>query len=144
MTSLPPRAGDSAPGGEFRAYITLLRIGTRVSLAALVLTFLLYVSGLAAPAIPIEHLPRYWGLRASEYLRRASLPAGWGWTRLVSFGDFLNYVGIVMLSSLTIFCYLAMVPAFLRKKDTLYVLILLAEIAILLLAATGLLTASHQ
>jgi hypothetical protein len=127
------------PVAEARTYATLLRIGTRASTGVLVLTFLLYVGGVAPPVIPIDRLPDYWGLGASEYLRQASLPNGWGWVRLVGFGDFLNYVGIAMLASLTILCYLAIFPVFVRKNDTPYVLMVLAEITVLLLAASGLL-----
>ncbi len=92
-----------------------------------------------APFIPIADLPQYWGLRAEEYLRRTNLPNGWGWVRLVAFGDLMNYVGIAMLAGLTIAGYLATFPGYLRKKDTPYILIVLAQIAVLLIAASGLL-----
>lgn len=141
------RPGRSAKTGELAgevgAYVALLRTGTRLSLAVLVLTFVLYVGGLVAPLIPIVELPRYWGLRTGEYLRQTGLPSGWGWIRLVRFGDFLNYVGMVMLAGLTVVCYVAILPHYLRKGDTPYTLIILAEIAVLLLAASGLLTVGH-
>ena len=79
----------------------------------------------------------------AEYLRRAELPSGWGWVRLVGFGDYLNYVGIVMLASLSVLCLLAIFPLLLRRKDTAFILIVLAEIAILFVAASGLLVVGH-
>lgn len=138
---LPDAEGELTP--EVRAYVSILALGTRVGMAILILTFLLYVSGLAAPLIPIDRLPHYWGLRASEYLRQANIPSAWGWVRLLKFGDVLNYVGIALLAGLTVVCYVAIFPIYLRKRDTPYVLIVLAEIALLLLAASGLLVAGH-
>lgn len=134
----PPRSrGGESQQAEVRAYALLLRIGTWASVAVLVLTFMLYVGGFVAPVVPIDRLPDFWGLRASEYLRQADLPRGWGWVGFVGSGDFSNYVGIVMLAGLTIVCYLAILPFYLRKRDILYMLIVLAEIAVLLLAASG-------
>lgn len=109
----------------------------------LFITFLLYIGGLARPLIPIDHLPRYWNMQAAGYLRQAGLPSGWGWVRLITFGDFLNFIGIATLAGMTIVCYVVVLPVFLRKRDIPYVLIVLAEIVILLLAASGLLVVGH-
>lgn len=134
------RPGEPEPGDEPLVYAVLLRRGTLVSLVVLVLTFALYGGGLVPPLVPIDRLPAYWRLRAGEYLSAAHLPRGWGWVRYVAFGDILGYLGIVMLASLTVAAYLAILPLVARKKDTPYLLIVLAEIAVLLLAASGLLS----
>jgi hypothetical protein len=130
-------------GEERLIFAEILSRGTWISVAVLFLTFVLYIGGLVKPLIPIDQLPQYWGMSAAEYLREASLPRGWGWVRLVAFGDFLNFIGIAMLAGMTIVCYLAVLPIFLRRQDTTYALITLAEIAILLLAASGLLAVGH-
>lgn len=137
----PPR--DREPREEELVYAALLRRGTWFSVAVLVLTFLLYAGGLVAPLVPIERLPQHWGLRAGEYLRAAGLPDGWGWVRFVGFGDVLNYVGVAMLAGLTVVCYLAVLVVYLGRKDTLYALMILAELAVLVLAASGLLVLGH-
>ena len=137
------RLRDAEPGEEHLVYAVILRGGSRLSMGVLLLTFLLYAGGLASPLIPIDRLPQYWGLKAAEYLQRAELPSGWGWVRLVGFGDYLNYVGIVMLASLSVLCLLAIFPLLLRRKDTAFILIVLAEIAVLFLAASGLLVVGH-
>jgi hypothetical protein len=58
-------------------------------------------------------------------------------------GDFLNFVGIAILAGVTIICYLAIVPTLLRKKDTAYLLMAIAEVLILSLAASGILAVGH-
>jgi hypothetical protein len=58
-------------------------------------------------------------------------------------GDFFNFVGITILSGITIICYLAIVPMLLRKKDVAYVTIALIEALVLALAASGILSVGH-
>ena len=59
-------------------------------------------------------------------------------------GYYLNFIGIAMLAGLTILCYLVILPILIKKKDTPYVIIAIIEIAVLVLAASGLLkTGGH-
>lgn len=131
------------PTREQIVFAAVLRAGTGLSMLALVLGFFLYVGGLVLPLVPIAELPRYWGLSAERYLAAAGLPRGWGWVGLVGHGDILNFVGIAMLAGLTIVCYLAVLPAFLRKGDRVYSAIIVLALAVLLLAASGLVAAGH-
>lgn len=131
------------PTREQIVFAAILRAGTGLSMLALVAGFLLYVGGVLSPVVPIAGLPRFWGLSAERYLAATGLPRGWGWLGLVGHGDILNFLGITMLAGLTIVCYVAVLPAFLRKGDTVYSAIIVLELAVLLLAASGLVAAGH-
>jgi uncharacterized membrane protein len=131
------------PTREQIVFAAVLRAGTGLSMLALVLGFVLYLGGLVSPLVPIAALPRYWGLSAEHYLAATGLPRGWGWLGLVGHGDILNFLGIAMLAGLTIVCYLAVLPAFLRKGDRVYSAIIVLALAVLLLAASGLVAAGH-
>lgn len=131
------------PTREQIVFAAILRAGTGLSMLALVVGFLLYLGGLVPPLVPIAELPRFWGLSAAHYLAATGLPRGWGWLGLVWHGDLLNFPGITMLAGLTIVCYTAVLPAFLRKRDMLYGAIVVLELAVLLLAASGLVAAGH-
>lgn len=120
-----------------------LQTGTLLSVIVLVSTFASYMGGVVEAWVPIADLPRLWGLDAGRYLAAARLPGGWGWLRLVGYGDILNFVGISMLTAVTIVCYLAILPGLVRRRDVAYTLIVLAEVAILGLAASGLVAAGH-
>jgi hypothetical protein len=109
----------------------------------LLLTFALYIGGGGTPRVPIRDLPAYWGLRAGEYVQRLGLERGWGWARLVGFTDFQNFVGVAMLAGLTILCYARILPIFIGRNDRVYALIVIAELVLLLLAASGLLPTGH-
>lgn len=133
----------SRPGGPQRLFALILRVGTGVGLAVLVAGFVVYVSGLRPVLLPISDLPRYWGLPASRYLEAVGLRPGWGWLARAGHGDVLNLVGLALLGTVTIVCYLAVVPPFVRRGDRAYGLMALVEALILLLAASGLFVAGH-
>ena len=66
-------------------------------------------------------------------------PSGWSWLNMVDKGDYLNFIPIAFLAALTIFCYLTLIPAYIKKKDTIYLGLVIAEVVVLTVAASGLL-----
>jgi hypothetical protein len=124
---------------EQMAYAGVLNIGMWLGLAVMVITFFIYVSGVLPSFVPIDDLPKYWTMRVHDFNVALNAPTGWGWAPLVGKGDYLNFVGIAMLSGLTILCYAVILPILYRKKDTAYVVIAIVEILVLSLAASGLL-----
>jgi len=124
---------------EQMAYAGVLNVGMWLGLAILVITFFIYISGVFPSFVPINDLPKYWTMRVHDYNVALNAPTGWHWVGLVGKGDYLNFVGIAMLSGLTILCYLVIIPILFRKKDTAYVVLAIVEVLVLSLAASGLL-----
>ncbi len=120
-------------------YAGILNVGMWFGLFLLVLTFITYISGVLPTFVPIDELPKYWGMSAHDYIAQLHAPTGWGWAPLVVKGDYLNFVGIAILSGLTILCYAVILPILFRKKDKAYIAIAITEILVLSLAASGLL-----
>lgn len=121
------------------AYANILNIGMWSGLALLIITFFVYISGVLPTFVPIDDLPKYWGMRVHDFNTTLNAPTGWHWVSLVGNGDYLNFVGIAILSGLTILCYMVILPILIRKKDRAYVVLAVLEIAVLSLAASGLL-----
>lgn len=113
-------------------------LGTRLALVLLVGGFLAYVSGLLPPHVPPQDLARMWGLPLREFLAASNSPTGWGWLALASRGDYLNVVGVAVLASIIIAAYLRILPV-LAQRARIYAFIAVAEIVVLLGAASGLL-----
>ena len=142
---------NTGPDEEQLIYAKFLGWGMLIGLMLLFLTFFLYASGIMPPAIPHDALANYWGLDAhhymegveEDYLKRGRLVTGWSWVKLLGKSDYLNFVGIAVLSSVTILCYLAIIPSLLRKGDKVYAIIAILEVLVLSLAASGILTAGH-
>jgi len=125
---------------EQLAYAKMLLYCSWAGIGMLALTFFIYMSGLFTPFIPASEMPLYWGLSAHEFLVETGAPIGWGWLGMLGYGDFLNLVGIAFLAILTIVGYLILLlPAYLRKKDMAYASIVMVEILVLTLAASGVL-----
>ncbi|MEK6656316.1 MAG: hypothetical protein AABY58_02640 [Nitrospirota bacterium] len=125
---------------EQMAYASLLSNGSWAGLGILVAAFVIYISGVLPNVVDFDKLQIYWKLRASEYIHQANSPTGWQWLNLLNNGDMLNFIGIAVLAGITVICYLRIIPIFIRKKDTIYLAIALLEVAVLLLAASGILT----
>lgn len=125
------------PSEEQTAYADILFYGCWLGLVIMFVTYMLYVFGIITPHVPLELMPEYWSQPVAHYLKAGNVPTGWGWTALLGQGDFLNFIGVVLLAGLSIICYLRIIPSFLRKKDMLMFWIAVAEILVLLFAASG-------
>lgn len=136
---------------EQMIYANVLEKGMLLGLAIMFVTFVLYAFGIVSPAVPLDRLPDYWSMSVTEYLDAierdylnfGQTATGWIWVALLSYGDFLNFVGIAVLSGVTIVCYFVIVPLLWKSNDKIYAWIAIAEVFVLVLAASGLLKAGH-
>lgn len=122
-------------------YASLLEKGMYFGLLILFITFGLYALGIMDPYIPLDKISRYWSMNVNDYLKQADIHAGWAWVGMLKYGDFVNFIGIAMLSGVTILCYAAIVPTLLKNKDTVYAVLAVLEVIVLSVAASGILGA---
>lgn len=120
-------------------YANILNKGMLIGLIGLVITFIIYATGILTPKIPLSEVQNYWIMSVHDYLEKSGIHAGWAWLGNLRYGDMLNFVPIAFLSLLTIICYLAILPGLLRKKDTAYVVLAIIEVIVLIVAASGIL-----
>jgi len=125
------------------AYADLLDIGVTIGRYLLAGTFILYVFGFTPAKIPLSELPAYWSMAADQYSNLVGVGTGWSWLALIEYGDYMNLFGIAFLSALTIACYLRVLPFSVRRNDLKLGTILLLEVCVLSLAASGLLATGH-
>jgi hypothetical protein len=128
---------------EQKAYARLLAIGMKASMAVMIAIFVLYVTCVKSIRAPLEDLPNCWGLTGEAFLKRTGIATGWGWLGEALDGHYLNYLPIIMLSSVSCLCYLRIIPILAKKRDFLYVAIAIAEVVIVALAASGILKSHH-
>jgi hypothetical protein len=139
---LPPESPNPVPVEQLR-YARLLDLTSKLGFVALVAGYLAYVMGWLEVHVTVEQLPQVWTLPLAEYLARTDSPTGWGWLTQLHKGEFAGLIGIVILAGCSAVCLLAIIPAYVRRRDYVYAAICAVEIAILLLAASGVLTAGH-
>jgi hypothetical protein len=120
------------------AYARWLDFGTRLGFAASLVAFVLYVSGAMPAYVPLETLPRYWGLPVGEFLRQTGAPSGWGWLAHLGSAEYLNLACMALLGLVTALCYARIVPILLRLGERLQAALAVSQITVLLAAVSGL------
>jgi len=148
-------------------YADILEKSMYIGLGLMLLTFLVYLTGIMKPAVPLDQISNYWKMPVSakdghgaaqpakeepppkpgylqsinkDFLHLEKPPTGWAWLNLLGYSDFLNFLPVAMLAGVTILCYAAIIPGLFRRKDKAYAIMAIAEVAILVLAASNLLT----
>ncbi len=120
-------------------YAKILDVFTKTGFLFLVLSFLLYITGILTPFIPMNKLPEYWKLSVGEYLKATGIHPGWDWLHHIKYGDFFAFIGLSFMAGVTIICFCSVVGKLFKKKETILGVIAAVEILVLLLAASGLL-----
>ena len=134
---------DATQSVEQQRYARLLEAGSRLGLLVLVLSFVAYGSGLLQSAVPPDRLPALWSLPVESYLQQTQAAVGWGWLTRLHQGDMASLLGIAILAGCSLPCLLALLPQYLRRGDKAFALLCLAEVAVIVLAASGWLTGGH-
>lgn len=65
--------------------------------------------------------------------------SGWAWATLLGYSDFLNFLPVAILAGITIICYGVIIPGLFARGDMAMAIMAIVEIAILVLAASGIL-----
>lgn len=132
---------DIAP--EQLRYAQWLHWSGWLGLAVLAGAFVIYVTGLMAPSIQVERLPELWKLSSQEFKQLHGLEGGWHWITQLGRSDMLNVLGIAILAGCSALPLLAVTPIYLRRGDRIYAALCLLVVAVLVLAASGLVAAGH-
>ena len=119
-------------------YAALLKWGTRIAFAVMIVTYLLYVTGITEPYVPRDELIIHLDKDVTGFVEATGVPTDhWGWLKLMNKGDFLNYAGILIRTLLTIAGILTLIPSYMKDRNWIYATIVTLELAVLLLAASG-------
>lgn len=140
---MPAQSHGSRVPPEQAVYATVLAWGTGIGFVALVAGFALYASGIVPPHVPLDRLPALWELSAADFLRETGQGSGWGWLQLAHRGDVMNLGGIAWLAGCSVACLAAVIPTYRARGEGIYVALCALEIAVIALAASGILNAGH-
>jgi hypothetical protein len=120
---------------EQTIYARWVDAGTRIGFGILFLSFLAYVLGALDSHVPPHELPLLWGLPVDHYVAAANAPIGWGWLAFVVKADYLNYIGVALLASVTLAAYARIVPVLLGRGERLRAAIAALQVVVLVVAA---------
>ena len=123
-------------------YARWLDRATKVAFTLSLGAFALYVSGVLPAAIPLAELPRFWGLPVDRFVGATGAARGWEWLARLRYGDSLNVAAVALIALVTPLCYARMLVTLAARRDWLQAALALAQLAVLMVAASGLLAAS--
>ncbi|MBV9360680.1 MAG: hypothetical protein JO292_04755 [Betaproteobacteria bacterium] len=123
-------------------YAGWLDIATKAGFVVSLIAFLLYVARVLPAYVALEELPRYWALPVHQFIQATGAPSGWAWLAELGYGDGLNLLAIGLLGLVTPLCYARLVPALIAERDWLQAALAVAQLAVLLAAASGLIGGS--
>lgn len=128
---------------EQLAYAGVLQIGMRASLLLIAVAFAAYMLGLLPLAVPASEMSHYWGMSAPDYLNARHIGhTGLPWVQQLREGDFI-FFGIALLAAVTVYCYAFYLRFPLKNRDKILTSIVIGEICVLSLAASGILASGH-
>jgi hypothetical protein len=130
---------DQIVSPEQLLYAKILEKGMIIGLVLLIVTFVIYATGMIKPYIPRNEVALYWSHTVTDYLHMADVEPGWAWLGMLGYGDFLNFIPIAILAGTTMFCFLSIAPTLWRRNDKVYAVFALLEVLILAVAASGIL-----
>jgi uncharacterized membrane protein len=126
------------------AYANALDIVSHSVIVVMVLGYLLYLTELPPLSVPIETIAGNWHLSSARMQAKLHLPCGWSCfssSAGLMHGDVVSYMSIIFLSMATVLCLATAIMAFFREKNHLYSSIATVQIVVLLIAASGILSA---
>ncbi len=139
----PSNTPPSAAPAEQVFYARWLAGGVRVGMTVVVLAFVGYLVGWLPSDVPPAELSRWWGLPLSGYLQRTGSPSGWGWLSQLGHGDAAALFGVAVLASAAVPALLALVLRAWSVRDRVLALLAVAQVVVIVLAASGWLTLGH-
>ena len=126
-----------------KIFASMETLGVRIGLAMVISAFFLYLTNILPPVIPIADLITRVGVDANIFTATNNIPVGWAWLRLMGHGDILSLGGIMLLLGSIFLAYLALIPLCLRRKDYIYLVLVIVQLGVFILAGGGWITAGH-
>jgi hypothetical protein len=134
---------DFENASEQQLYARIVYHMNHLGLFVLVVGFVLYLTGMLVPHVPLEDLHKYWSLPLDQYLEKTGAPTGWQWISELGYGDAAPLLGVAVLASITIVCYLVLFFKFLQRGIRPLVAITVIELFLMLLSASNLIQIVH-
>ena len=118
-------------------YARMLQVLAIAGMVLLLLTFVIYVSGLLPSAVSPERVTELWHLDSASFNEITDGSFGWEWVSNILRGNNLAFASLVFLALCTLICMIVLAPAYLRAGDKRYATIVTLEAVVLTVAAAG-------
>ena len=113
-------------------YSDILHILSILGMALLAIGFVLYFFQIIESTIPPSELPKYWSMPVDKYIEATGTATGWNWLNNIGSSDSISFATLVYLSLVSVACFLAILPIYIKHKDKYYVMIVIVQILVLI------------
>ncbi len=121
-------------------YARMLMWVVRIALAAIFVTFVLYVGRVLPAVVDVAQVPEVWHLSARNYAAETGRALGWQWVRDLEQGPILVFASLILFPAGSMIVVGAASFFYLRAGRRTYALIAFLEFLLLAIAASGLLS----
>lgn len=130
---------QAAQNGDVeKRYAAILQWFVIGAFTLLLASFALFGAGVLPAAVPAERVPELWALSAHDYGEQTAFPTDWAWVHYLGNGDVLNLASLALIGAATPICFIALAVMYLRRRDYAYALMAFLVVAVLVIAAGGL------
>jgi len=141
--STPPRDDRNGVNDMNEAFARVEDTGSKLALAVLSVVFALYVFGVLAPIVPLQDFPSLIGGGAGAFTRDNGVPTGWGFLTQLDKSDMLSLAAMMLMVGVVFVAYIMLIPGLLRRKDYLYLIMVVLQLGVFVLAGGGWLGGGH-
>lgn len=138
--NVTPRPGDTPLTREMsRRFALIERMGGRIGLALMLVAFAAYLTGWMEAYIEPERLLGLLKGGVASLVAESGQPTGWGWLAYLGYSDMLSLSALVLLVLTVGVAFLGIIPVLIKHGDRTYLVLVLLQLAIFLLAGSNLL-----
>jgi hypothetical protein len=135
MSADRSRAADAHSAAMNWLFAGVQRWGLRAALMFMLGAFAAYVTGLLPSLVSLERLPALLGAGAGDLLAREGLRPGWGWLADWQHGDLLSLSALAATVGVVVLGYLALVPLLLKRRDWVYLGLVVLQLFVFAVSA---------
>lgn len=122
-----------------RAYASILEFLSISGMILISIAFALYALELLPASVDPEQVTQLWHLDSATFADQTSTSTGWGWIDSIFTGAGLSFAALELLAVFALVATGRLIPVYVREKDTWYLSIVVAQVVVFLVAATGIL-----
>ena len=113
------------------------------ALAVLLVTFVIYLFLAQGSHLAPAQAPKYWSMPLEQYRQQTGQEMGWGWIARLPGAEVLPNLGMGLLALVPMLGYLALLPDYILRRRLPLVAIVVLELGLMVLAASGIVSGGH-
>jgi len=122
-----------------RVYASTLEFLSITGMILISLAFALYALELLPTSVALERVTELWHLDSATFADEAGISTGWSWIDSIFTGFGISFAALELLAVFALVAIGRLIPVYVKEKDNWYLTIVVAQVVVFLVAATGIL-----